>query len=192
MEEPKEFKEPTIVKNVDLNDGYGFTWNESIFWSRIKSTGKIFMKLIVLSICVLACCILFFFEAVAVSITTPIHTLEEMKKVEDEEAKMHLKSFILLLWSFAVYTLITEMMTIMTLNDKIRILESIRYRSKMEATLSLIRQKSYFDADAVDFILENEATYKVDAVSDEMEVKEMVFHRVHGMNPHKSFFYSDC
>ena len=80
------------------------------------------MKLIVLTICVSACCALFFYEAVTVSLTTrkshsnlfwtirvfsAILTLEEMKQLEDEEARMHLKCFILLLWSFAVYTLIT-------------------------------------------------------------------------------------
>ncbi|KAF1770478.1 hypothetical protein GCK72_002297 [Caenorhabditis remanei] len=190
--ETKDTKvEPTNVREIDLNDGLGFTLDESILYSRLKSIGKVIMKLIVLTICVSACCALFFYEAVTVSLTTPILTLEEMKQLEDEEARMHLKCFILLLWSFAVYTLITEMMTIMLLNDKIRILESMRHRTKMEAILSLIRQKSYYDADAVEFILENAASYKTDAVSDEMEVKDMVYHRVHGLNPHRSFYYPD-
>uniref|UniRef100_A0A1I7TTL7 IstB_IS21 domain-containing protein n=1 Tax=Caenorhabditis tropicalis TaxID=1561998 RepID=A0A1I7TTL7_9PELO len=80
------------------------------------------------------------------------------------------------------------MMSIMTLNEKIRILESMRYRSKMEATLSLIRQKSYFDAEAVDFIIKNAQNSKIETVNDELEVEAMIRHRVHGMNPHKTFY----
>lgn len=76
----------------------------------------------------------------------------------------------------------------MLLNEKIRILESVRHRSKMESTLSLIRQKSYFDAYASDFIIRNQQNEKINTVKDEMDAEEMVHHLVHGMNPHKNSY----
>uniref|UniRef100_A0A8R1DGU8 Uncharacterized protein n=1 Tax=Caenorhabditis japonica TaxID=281687 RepID=A0A8R1DGU8_CAEJA len=79
------------------------------------------------------------------------------------------------------------MIKILVLNEKIRILEAVRHRSKMESILSLIRHKSYFDADAVDFILRNQSNSLIDTVLDEMEAESIVHHRVHGMDPHRKF-----
>ncbi|CCD64268.1 Guided entry of tail-anchored proteins factor 1 [Caenorhabditis elegans] len=179
---------PLNIKKVDLIDGLGFQWNNSIVRSTVCSIFKVIIKVVFLMICVSACCVLLWLEAITIAKTTPIHTLEEMQQVEDEEALMHIKCFILLLWSFSVYTLITEMTKIMLLNEKIRILESVRHRSKMESTLSLIRQKSYFDAYASDFIIRNQQNEKINTVKDEMDAEEMVHHLVHGMNPHKNSY----
>ncbi|CAI2302571.1 unnamed protein product [Caenorhabditis sp. 36 PRJEB53466] len=178
---------PINIKNVDLKEGEGFKLKSTLVRSRIQSILKIAIRVIVLLVCVICCCILFVLEAATVAKTTPIFTLEELKQVEDEEANAYLANLTLILWSFAVYTLTSEIMKIMALNEKVRILESLRHRTKMESTISLIRQKSYFDADAVDFIFSNQQNRLIETVNDELEPEEMVHHRVHGMNPHRKF-----